>query len=253
MPDDYQSLFAELSGTSAPAAEPVTQSVEEPVAAPVTEQVTEPATAETTEPSATPKVESKPIENNQKEDASAKAFAAMRTQNSKYQKVFTKLQEALGADNEDDVIEKLLGVSYETLGKKQNTDPAVLKRLSELEEVNNNLMNQRRQEFVVNAFNKVKSEFNLNEQELMGFAETLASNNIDIFSSNIDLTALYRGMNHEAITKKLLETEKQKWIKEQAAADKAPSINPATGKRDPNPKKEINSMSDLDLALKSLS
>lgn len=251
MPEDYQSLFAELTGTTDPVANPTTPVAEQAPDATANPAATPEATPAT--PSAQPDAEVKPIDETPKEDPSAKAFAEMRAKTTKYQRVFSKLQEALKVENEDEVIEKLLGQSYETLGKRQNTDPVVLKRLSELEEVNNSLIQERQMQFVTNSFNKVKSEFNLSDAELTKFAQHLASNNVDILASNVDLSALYRGINHEAITSKLLETEKQKWIKEQMEAEKAPAVNPATGKRDPNPKKEINSMSDLELALKSLS
>lgn len=255
MPDDYQTLFAELTGTApvgtetpAPSTAPAeeTSDTEETVNTETT-STEETKTEETVEETSTPVKQEAP-----KEDPTAKAFAAMRAANSKYQKVFNKLQEALGVDDEDAVIEKLLGVSYDTLGKKQNVDPAVLKRLTELEEVNQALINERRQEFVIGQFEKVRTTFNLSEPELMEFAQALSNSNVDIFASNLDLSALYKGLNFDKLQKKTIESEKQKWIKEQGEANAAPSVNSITGKRDPNSKKEINTMSDLDLALKSL-
>ena len=74
---------------------------------------------------------------------------------------------------------------------------------------------------------------------------------MDIFNINVPLDVLYRGMYYDTITNKMLESEKQKWIKGQAEADKAPGVNPATGKPINKETKEITTEADLDLVLKN--
>ena len=248
MPDDYQSLFNQLNGENSAPVEQSTEAVQEstPKTEPVVETPTE--TAESTEPDVDPTEGIKdPIKQQQAKDA----FAAMRAQNAKYQKVMKRIQEVMQADNEDTAIERLLDATYGMQAKQQNIDPAVLKRISELEENNTRLAFEQRQNYIKESFADVQKEFNLSDAETIKFAQQVTDSNIDIFASNVNLSTIYKGLNHDTITKKMLETEKQNWIKNQTEASKAPGVNPATGKKDNQDKIEINTMAELNEAMKS--
>lgn len=262
MPDDYQALLSEI-GESLPTdptpADPAVvtdPAVADPTpsdpsiipdtdpadADPVTDPApADPATPTDPQPAVDPNVEAK----NQ-------AFAAMRTQNAKYQKAFARITQALGASNEDEAIEKLIGASFDVQAKRENVDPNVLRRINELEEKNNVLDAATKQQFVRDSFGAVQKQFNLTDQEIIAFAQKLTDQNVDIFNISVPLSILYTGLNHDTITTKMLETEKQKWIKGQAEAEKAPGVNPATGKPVSKENKEISTQADLEEALKSL-
>ena len=262
MPEDYQALLGELGVESA---DPVTT---DPVVttAPVTtiptttdpsvipgtdpanpELVTDPATAATpatlTDPQSTVDPEM---------EARNQAFAALRVQNAKYQKAMARVAQALGATNEDEAMEKLIGASYDVQAKRENVDPVILRRLTDLEEKNQMLDTATKQQFIRDSFGAVQKKFNLDEKEVIAFAQKLTDQNVDIFNSNVPLDTLYLGLYHDTITSKKLEAEKQNWIKGQSEAEKAPGVNPATGKPISEDKKEITTEADLDLILKTL-
>lgn len=262
MPEDYQALLGELGVQPAdptpadPAvidtvvtdptpADPNTNPEVDP-ANPV--PATDPAPAD---PAASTDPQPPVVDPNT--EARNQAFAAMRAQNAKYQKAFARIAQAMGAQNEDEAIEKIVGASFDVQAKRENVDPNVLRRITDLEEKNNILDSATRQQFVRDSFNAVQKQFNLTDQEVISFAQKLTDQNVDIFNLNVPLSILYTGMNHDAIISKRLETEKQNWIKGQAEADKAPGVNPATGKPLDKEKTEITTEADLDLVLKNLS
>lgn len=261
MPDDYQTLLGELGGDVAPAADiapdvvddVVEDTLEDPNSnnvgvAEETEATTDPAIVEESEtPEEQPEVADTGV------DVRNQAFAAMRSQNTKYQKAFARIAEAMGAESEDEVIEQLIGASYAVQGQRENVDPVILRRIADLEEKNTVLDAATRQQYVRDSFDAVQKQLSLTDQELIVFAQKLTDQNVDIFSTNVPLSVLYTGMNHETMLKKKLEAEKQSWIKGQAEADKAPGVSPATGKPVNKEVKEITTEADLDLVLKSLS
>lgn len=253
MPDDYQNLFDELGG-SAPALD--LASLDQDVQNPNDLQDTG-ALPENVTPVTDPEVpETVPVVNEEQEaiptpNPAAQAFAEFRTQNAKYHKLFKQMQATMGVDSEDAVIERLTNVTYGAQAKQQNIDPVVLKRINDLEEHNQELQSSQRQNFVKDSFANVQKEFGLSNAEVIGFAEQLTSKQVDIFASNIDLPTLYRGMHYEAMTKKMLEAEKQKWIQGDSVASNAPGVNPATGKKSTKDKVEINTMADLDTVMKN--
>ena len=264
MPEDYQALFGELGGTQEPVTDPVADPAIAPEADPVTPEPIDPNTppvvdpAEPAEPITDPApadpaapVDPNPPVVDQSETIRNQAFAAMRAQNAKYQKAFAQITKAMGAKSEDEAIEKLIGASFDIQGKRENVDPAILRRITDLEEKNMILDTATRQQFVRDSFSAVQKKLNLTDQEVISFAQKLTDQNVDIFNSNIPLDVLYRGMYYDTITNKMLESEKQNWIKGQEEADKAPGVNPATGKPINKETKEITTEADLDLVLKN--
>lgn len=255
MPDDYQALLGEVGVESA---EPVTTDpvitdpmttdpIETPEADPVNaETVTDPAIADPAIPTDVQETVDPEME------ARNQAFAALRVQNAKYQKAMARVAQALGATDENEAMEQLIGASYDIQAKRENVDPVILRRLADLEEKNQVLDTATRQQFIRDSFGAVQKQFNLDDKEVIAFAQKLTDQNVDIFNSNISLDTLYLGLYHDTITSKKLDAEKQNWIKGQNEAEKAPSVNPATGKPISKDKKEITTEADLDLILKTL-
>lgn len=267
MPDDYQALLGEIGGQPADPtpAEPVnTDPAVVPGLAPVEPQPVDPTSNPVVDPApADPNADPAPADPAKPADsqppvvdpaieAKNQAFAAMRAQNAKYQKAMARVAQALGAANEDEAIEKLIGASFDVQAKRENVDPVVLRRITDLEEKNQILDTATKQQFVRDSFGAVQKQFALSDKEVIDFAQKLTDQNVDIFNSNVPLSTLYLGLYHETITSKKLEAEKQNWIKGQEEANKAPGVNPATGKPINKEKKEISTEADLDLVLKTL-
>lgn len=263
MPEDYQSLFGELGGVQEPEVDPVADPVDPLPTDPIEQDPVDPNTTLAvdpvdTEPAADPAdtegelpQTQEPNEVSPSVKAANEAFAAMRAQNAKYQKAFAQITKAMGAENEDEVIENLIGASFNVQAKRENVDPAVLRRITDLEEKNMILDTATREQFVKDSFGAVQKKFSLSDQEVMSFAKKLTDQKVDIFNSNIPLDVLYQGMFHETMSKKLIETEKQNWIKGQTEAEKAPGVIPATGKQLNKETKNITTEADLNLVLKN--
>lgn len=260
MPEDYQALLGELGvDTTTPA--PVVNTVE-PEAVPETpatdptnipgtettpvEPATDPAITDPAAPIAPPEIV------DQAQEARNSAFAEMRVQNAKYQKAIAQVAKAMGSASEDEAIEKLMGASLDVQGKRENIDPVVLKRLNDLEEKNAMLDTATKTSFIKESFGAVQKKFNLPDADVIKFAQKLTDQNVDIFNSNVPLDVLYLGLNYDTLKTKMLEAEKQNWIKGQTEADKAPGVNPATGKPIDKEKKDISTEADLELVLKTL-
>ena len=262
MPEDYQALLGELGVEQSQPVDTVTDPVIIPGTDPNpsnpnnpdTNTGTDPANAvPATDPASADQDPAKVVQNvvDPSTEAKNQAFAAMRTQNDRYKKALARVTQAMGAQTEDEAIEKLIGASFDVQGKRENVDPVILRRLTDLEEKNQILDTATRNQFIKDSFSAVQTELGLTNQETISFAQKLTDQNVDIFNLNVPLSIIYKGMNHDTITTKMLEAEKQSWIKGQAVADKAPGVNPATGKPINNEKKEITTEADLEIALKS--
>lgn len=176
----------------------------------------------------------------------ARAFAEMRSTINKYSKVFKQLQPMMGVNSEDEVIERLLDAGLNVQARNQNVDPEILKRMQSLEEQNLMMMSEQRHKALVESFGLLQKDFNLTNKEVVDFARELDNKQIDVMKLGVDLSTLYRGMHHEAIVKKQIETEKQKWITSNNAANSAPGVNTSTGKKNNQGKTEINTMGELE-------
>lgn len=260
--EDYQALFNELGGTdpatdtnNVPTADPETT---DPVNTTPTDPVSQPADPNNTDPangddtSDEGNTASTDPENNEDTQRQARAFAEMRSTIGKYQKFFKQLQPIMGVNSEDEVIERLLNAGLNAQARDQNVDPALLKRMQNLEEQNANMLAEQKQKAVVESFGLLQKDFNLTNKEVMDFAKELDARNVDVFRVGVDLSTLYRGMHYEDISKKQIEAEKQKWIAEGAAANSAPGVNPTTGKKNNQGKTEINTMGELESLFNSL-
>lgn len=237
--NDLQNLAQELGATVQPVTDPAPLDAVAPTD-PVLETKTPEADA------------TKVVENKLEEDKQSRAFAEMRAKISKYEKAFKRLKENNGAESEDEILEKLLEDSTTEAAKKQNIDPALLKRMQDIEEQNQMLMMERHQTYIRDSFNNLQKTENLKDDELISFAEQLQEKGINLLDSNIDLVALYRGMNYDNILQKKIDAAKQDWIKSEQDAKNAPGVNNTTGKKPEEGKKEISTMSELDAVLKTL-
>ena len=264
--DDYQALFTELGGDvnalDNNVGDPVPAATDTQPSAPESDVNTNSNPAETNPPAPAqtdaatdgdatgePANANEVNEENQRQ---ARAFAEMRSTINKYSKVFKQLQPMMGVNSEDEVIERLLNAGLNVQARSQNVDPSLLKRMQDLEDQNASMMAEQKQKAVIESFGLLQKDFNLTNKEVMSFAKELDQKGVDLFKVGVDICTLYRGMHHDDIVKKQLETEKQKWIAEGAAANSAPSVNPNTGKKNNQGKTEINTMGELESLFNSI-
>lgn len=256
--DNYQALFQELGGDPE-AIKPVEDQVTpEPTDDTVPTEPVSPEEPEVTVPVPETPAEDTPVVPPVADDDAAqnelrnKAFAQMRTQNSKYAKVFTQLQKSLGANSEEEVIEKLINAGVETEAKRNNVDPEMLKRLNQIEQKNLEYANRERNQSIVESFGQVQKEFSLTQSEVLAFAQTLQDKRIDILGAGVDISTIYRGMHFEEINAKKIEEAKQAWIKGDTDADSASGIQKIAGKKSDPTKTKIETMGDLNNLLNTM-
>lgn len=184
------------------------------------------------------------------EDKGSKAFAALRVENGKYKKLLAKLAESEGL-TEEALIEKLDNQATEDAAKKQNMSPEALRRLEALEQQNQALTQQRREDEFSTNINKVQTNLKLETKEVLGFIEQMIEKNIDPLQPPMDLEVLYKAMNLDKIMKKAVEDAVQETIKNQGRADSASTPAASRGKGSSGEVEEIKSMDDFERLLNS--
>lgn len=175
------------------------------------------------------------------QERQAQAFAQMRVQNRQMQQTLQGLAQLVGIDpsNMSQIHNAVQQKLLEAEAQKQNVPPELLGRLQMLEKQNN-----EREAYL--GFQKVKDSFNLSDEALQQFADSLIADGINPFETKVDLVNQYVTRNYEA----LLESARQRGIQEEAErAAKATQQSTQPGNKSGKDKEvpdKINTISDLD-------
>lgn len=192
------------------------------------------------EPEKTPEPEEKPKE---KDDAANKAFAELRAKSTRYERILKRLAESSNKSL-DEFVNELEDKAIERQAKKMGTDPALLKRLEALEEENQRYQESNIRLYLQSEFKRVESTLKLSEAEMKEFTTQLIADSHDFGNLKVDYLKLYRGYNHD----KLVERERQNWIKKSEKDGQAPgTVKP--GRRSAGDPGEIATLEDLDRLL----
>ena len=160
----------------------------------------------------------------------AQAFASMRIQNKKYESLLKGVADILGVDNLDkpeELVRVLQTKINEAQAKKQNISVELLNEINALKEESAASKAERLQAAALLGFQKVMTDFKLNQAELTDFANTLFADGINPFQEEVDVVKEYKLRNFE----KLMADAKEAGIKEeQARAAKAAAHGSTPGK-----------------------
>ena len=182
------------------------------------------------------------------------AFAAMRTENSKYKKFMQQLMKGANfTGNEDDFITQLTEASYAQQAKRQGNQvsPEILKRMDILESQNRSLIDsQNRQTFAANLKN-LQETFTLSDADIKEFLTLAAKERIDLTAPGTNFRTLYQGLFFDKLKDKIIETERQAWIAQANKANNAANPDGKSGKKDPAPT-NVNTMAEFDSLLQSV-
>jgi len=129
---------------------------------------------------------------------SSQAFAQMRIENKKYQKMIDGLAKVLGMEDTSDpdkVNEAIQNKIIESQAKQQNTDPKILARLMELEEKDQIATQEQIRQQAFLGFQKVKENFDLSNKDLEKFASDLQEAGMNPFGQKLDLVREYKIMH----------------------------------------------------------
>ncbi len=135
-------------------------------------------------------------------DKTAQAFAQMRVENKKYQKMITGIAEMLGVQdvtNPEAVTQVIEQKLIEAEAKKQNVPPEMLARLQQLELHNQEYIQNQTRQVAYAGFQKVKDSFKLTNQEVEQFATALQQQGLNPFDKPLDLVKEYRVLNFDKL------------------------------------------------------
>ena len=187
MPEDYQAILTDLgiSGPEpgAPAtadSTPPTDPTQEPTPASPNSGDANPAQGNGDgQPNAAP---AQPQTDDSESQRRNEAFAAMRTENSKYKKFMQHIMKGANFNgSEEDFMNQLTEASYQRQAQLQGSQvsPEILKRMDSLESQNRNLIeSQNRQMFATNLRN-MQEQLKLNDNEIKEFIDLAVREKID--------------------------------------------------------------------------
>lgn len=162
------------------------------------------AQTEEQSPTEEPVPEGTQAEDPQTEFANAqanKAFAAMRTENSKYKNALLGLGEQLGVKdgNVETILDKLANNQLQAQAQQQNVPVEVLQRLKSLEDIEAKYNSDRLERNAYQGFIQLKQQYGLDDAQLQQFAQQLANSGMDPFKQKVDLDREYFYRNKDTI------------------------------------------------------
>lgn len=247
MPEDYQAILNDLgvdTSQPAPAADPTPAPESDPAANPAPAQA-DPAPADPA-----------PADNGQAEDQrrANEAFAAMRSENSKYKKFMQHIMKGANFNgSEEDFMNNLTEAAYQRQAQRQGNQvsPELLKRMDTLETQNKSLIDaQNRQMFTAN-LKGLQDTFKLNDEEIKEFVTFAVKEQIDLTVPGTNFITLYQGLFFDKLMNKKLEEARQDWIAQNSKASSAANPDGKSGKKDPTPT-NVNTMAEFDSLLQSV-
>ena len=247
MPEDYQAILNDLgvdTSQPAPAADPTPAPESDPAANPAPAQA-DPAPADPA-----------PADNGQAEDQrrANEAFAAMRSENSKYKKFMQHIMRGANFNgSEEDFMNNLTEAAYQRQAQRQGNQvsPELLKRMDTLETQNKSLIDaQNRQMFTAN-LKGLQDTFKLNDEEIKEFVTFAVKEQIDLTVPGTNFITLYQGLFFDKLMNKKLEEARQDWIAQNSKASSAANPDGKSGKKDPTPT-NVNTMAEFDSLLQSI-
>lgn len=255
MPEDYQAILNDLGVDTSGQADPTDDSnVVTPDDGQGESNTGAPATPDTTNQDSAPDAGQQDPQDNIDAQRRNDAFAAMRSENSKYKKFIGQLMKGAGFDGkEEDFINQLQEASYQQQAKRQGNQvsPEVLKRMDALEAQNNQLLeSQNRQAFAANLKN-MQDTLHLSNSDIKEFLELAVKEQIDLTIPGTNFVTLYRGLFFDKVNARMIEEERQKWIAQSNKASSAANPDGKSGKKDPAPT-NVNTMAEFDSLLQSL-
>ena len=238
MPDDLSNIFAGLVDEQTDPVEAPTETETETETEPATETETETKTKteETAEPA---------------QDPTNQAFAALRADNAKYKKFFNDIKDKLGLD-EDAFMTDVRDKALASKAKDMNVSPEVLKKMQEQEDRLNELTQADRQKTLMVSLQNLQQTYNLSNKDLQEFVQDTINKGVDLYDSVMDLSTLYKALNHDKLVAKAVEDAKQEFIKNQAKANDASDPTDSKGRGEGTGSKEIKNVKELDALIDSL-
>ncbi len=189
-----------------------------------------------------------------KQRRSNEAFAAMRTENTKYKNFIQHMMKGANFNGDEAAfIEALTEASYQRQAQQQGNQvsPELLKRMDALETQNHSLIeSQNRQLFTANLRN-LQETLKLDENDLRDFVNLAVSEKIDLTIPGTNFVTLYQGLFFDKLKDRMIEEARQEWIEQNTKSSNAANPDGKSGKKDPTPT-NVNTMAEFDSLLQSI-
>lgn len=257
MPEDYQAILDDLGvdTNAAPAADPA-PSTQDPT--PVNPTAADPAPANPTPDDGEGNDEggqpAQPTGETDEQRRANEAFAAMRSENSKYKKFIQHIMKGANFQGDEEAfMNQLTEASYQRQARNQGgqVSPEVLKRMDTLEAQNKSLIDaQNRQMFTANLKN-MQETLNLTDKDLKEFVDLAVREHIDLTIPGTNFITLYQGLFYNKLKERDIEAARQTWIEQNSKANGAANPDGKSGKKDPTPT-NVNTMAEFDSLLQSI-
>ena len=260
MPEDYQAILDDLGvDTSGNTDGQTTNNQDNTPVNPTSNDTTPPATDDSnpdngTQDPATDDEGGQQSTDNQEDKRRNEAFAAMRSDIAKYKKFMQHIMKGAGFQGtEEEFMNNLTEASYQRQAKLQGNQvsPEILKRMDQLENQNNTLLEQRNMELFTQNLVKLQNQLELKDNEIKEFVEWAARERIDLTKPGTDFAVIYRGLYYDKLRDRDIEKARQEWIAQNTKADSASNPDGKSGKKDPTPT-NVNTMAEFDSLLQSI-
>lgn len=182
------------------------------------------------------------------------AFAAMRSENSKYKKFIQHIMKGANFQGDESAfMDALTEASYQRQAKLQGNQvsPEILKRMDSLEAQNRTLLDARNREAFAANLKNMQETLKLNDNETKEFVDLAIREHIDLTVPGTNFITLYQGLFFDKLNNKRIEEERQKWIEQNSKANGATNPDGKSGKKDPTPT-NVNTMAEFESLLQSV-
>lgn len=249
MPEDYQSILTSLgveepaTTEAAPEAQPEVEPAQ-PEATPAAPATEDPATPEQKPDGEQAQA---PVQNKDNE-----AFAALRSENTKYKRLIQQLKSSAGFQgSDDDFLSSLSNAAYDQEAKRNNVSPELLRRMDQLEERNKTLVEAQNRTVFAQNLKTLQDTYQLSDNDIKDFIDVAVREHIDLTIPGTNFITLYQGLCFDKLNAKLIEAERQKWIAQDSKSNSATVPDGRSGKKEPE-KTDVNTMAEFDSLLQSI-
>lgn len=185
----------------------------------------------------------------------AKAFAAMRSENTALKNLLKRAASALGVkDLQGADLDKALENALIASEAKANNIPEEFQRkFQEQDSLIRAIAEERQREQVVNAYTALQKECGLSNEQVYAFVQELQEKGYDMQKTLPHLVDLYRGMHFTDLTQNMIDVAVQKALsRAQKGKEKSTTPDTKTGKGDNSSEEKINTVAELDALLKDV-
>ena len=173
----------------------------------------------------------------------------MRVENSTYKNTLKNVANILGISDVTDPVamaEAIQAKALEAQAKKDNVPLETLQRLSRLEQLEQEMTQEKLKSQAVSGFEQVAKQFQLSEAEVISFGQELMQLGINPLEQSVDLVATYRELHWEALMAAAIEKGRQEEAARAAKAGQHSSEPGAAVGGTPGAQDKVNTVKDLD-------